>query len=454
MKYFEDTIASIATGNTSSAVSIVRVSGKDAIKIVNKIFKGKNLEKVEANTINYGHIINGDGEVIDEVLVSIFKAPKSFTCEDVVEINCHGGMYVTNQCLEAVLNGGARLSEAGEFTKRAFLNGRIDLTQAEAVMDVISSNSKRTLKIANNSLRGDVHKLITELRSRVLRCISKIEVNIDYPEYEDEEVVTDEVLIPILEELIAEIQEIIKRGENSLILKEGISTAIIGKPNVGKSSILNKLLRENKAIVTSIAGTTRDTIEGRVNIDGIILNLVDTAGVRNTDDVVEKIGVEKSIELISKASLIILVFDYSRCLDENDLELLRLTEDKNRIIVINKNDLNQALDLSKFTDYVLLSTTNDSDILKLENKIKEKCRYEDLMEDNITVSVNNARQMAKLKEAYNALVDAYNSLKDYMPVDISNIDLHLAWESLGEIIGEVSKDDLINELFSKFCLGK
>ena len=453
MKYFEDTIASIATGNANSAISIVRVSGTDAIKIVNKIFKGKNLEKVASNTINYGHIYY-DGEVLDEVLVSVFRAPKTFTCEDVVEINCHGGMYVTNQCLEAVLNEGARLAEAGEFTKRAFLNGRIDLTQAEAVMDIIEASSKRTLKIANNSLRGDVYKMISSLRSEVLTCISKIEVNIDYPEYEDEEDITNEVLMPRVEKLINEINTIIKRGENSIILKEGIDTAIIGKPNVGKSSILNKLLREEKAIVTDIAGTTRDTIEGKVNIDGIILNLIDTAGVRVTDDVVEKIGVEKSKKVIDKASLIILVFDYSRALDQNDLDLLELTKDKNRIIVINKQDLDKEIELSIDDDCVLISTTNDEDILKLEEKIKEKCKYEELMEDNITASVNNARQMSKLKEALNSLNDAKKGLDAYMPIDIVNIDLHLAWEKLGEIIGQVSKDDLINELFSKFCLGK
>ena len=453
MKYFEDTIASIATGNANSAISIVRVSGTDAIKIVNKIFKGKNLEKVASNTINYGHIYY-DGEALDEVLVSVFRAPKTFTCEDVVEINCHGGMYVTNQCLEAVLNEGARLAEAGEFTKRAFLNGRIDLTQAEAVMDIIEASSKRTLKIANNSLRGDVYKMISSLRSEVLTCISKIEVNIDYPEYEDEEDITNEVLMPRVEKLINEINTIIKRGENSIILKEGIDTAIIGKPNVGKSSILNKLLREEKAIVTDIAGTTRDTIEGKVNIDGIILNLIDTAGVRVTDDVVERIGVEKSKKVIDKASLIILVFDYSRALDQNDLDLLELTKDKNRIIVINKQDLDKEIELSIDDDCVLISTTNDEDILKLEEKIKEKCKYEELMEDNITASVNNARQMSKLKEALNSLNDAKKGLDAYMPIDIVNIDLHLAWEKLGEIIGQVSKDDLINELFSKFCLGK
>ena len=453
MKYFEDTIASIATGNANSAISIVRVSGTDAIKIVNKIFKGKNLEKVASNTINYGHIYY-DGEVLDEVLVSVFRAPKTFTCEDVVEINCHGGMYVTNQCLEAVLNEGARLAEAGEFTKRAFLNGRIDLTQAEAVMDIIEASSKRTLKIANNSLRGDVYKMISSLRSEVLTCISKIEVNIDYPEYEDEEDITNEVLMPRVKKLINEINTIIKRGENSIILKEGIDTAIIGKPNVGKSSILNKLLREEKAIVTDIAGTTRDTIEGKVNIDGIILNLIDTAGVRVTDDVVERIGVEKSKKVIDEASLIILVFDYSRVLDQNDLDLLELTKDKNRIIVINKQDLDKEIELSIDDDCVLISTTNDEDILKLEEKIKEKCKYEELMEDNITASVNNARQMSKLKEALNSLNDAKKGLDAYMPIDIVNIDLHLAWEKLGEIIGQVSKDDLINELFSKFCLGK
>ena len=453
MKYFEDTIASIATGNASSAISIIRVSGKDSIDIVNKFFKGKNLNKVPSHTINYGHIVYNE-EVIDEVLVSVFRAPKTFTCEDVVEINSHGGIFVTNQILEMLLENGVRLAEAGEFTKRAFLNGRIDLTQAEAVMDVIEASSKRSLRIANNSLRGDVYKLITDLRSEVLTCISKIEVNIDYPEYEDEEDITNEVLTPKVDQLIKKITEIIKRGENSIILKNGIDTAIIGKPNVGKSSILNKLLREEKAIVTSIAGTTRDTIEGKVNIDGIILNLIDTAGVRETSDIVEAIGVEKSKKAIEKASLIILVFDYSRPLDQNDYELLESTKDKERIIVINKNDLNKEIDLNAFEDYIMLSTLDDSGILKLEAKIKEKCKYEELMTDSINASVNNARQMAKLKEALASLKEAKEGLDMYLPIDIVNIDLHVAWEKLGEIIGRVSKDDLINELFSKFCLGK
>ena len=453
MKYFEDTIASIATGNASSAISIIRVSGKDSIDIVNKFFKGKNLNKAPSHTINYGHIVYNE-EVIDEVLVSVFRAPKTFTCEDVVEINSHGGIFVTNQILEMLLENGVRLAEAGEFTKRAFLNGRIDLTQAEAVMDVIEASSKRSLRIANNSLRGDVYKLITDLRSEVLTCISKIEVNIDYPEYEDEEDITNEVLTPKVDQLIKKITEIIKRGENSIILKNGIDTAIIGKPNVGKSSILNKLLREEKAIVTSIAGTTRDTIEGKVNIDGIILNLIDTAGVRETSDIVEAIGVEKSKKAIEKASLIILVFDYSRPLDQNDYELLESTKDKERIIVINKNDLNKGIDLNAFEDYIMLSTLDDSGILKLEAKIKEKCKYEELMTDSINASVNNARQMAKLKEALASLKEAKEGLDMYLPIDIVNIDLHVAWEKLGEIIGRVSKDDLINELFSKFCLGK
>ena len=447
-----DTIAAISTALGKGALSIVRLSGPDALEITNKIFKGKDLTKVNSHTIQYGHIIDNN-EIIDEVLVSVFKSPKTFTKEDVVEISCHGGVFVTNKILELLLVNGCRMAEAGEFTKRAFLNGRIDLTQAESVIDVIEAKTSSSLKMANFGLRGDVRKLIEDFRNEILRCISKIEVNIDYPEYEDEEQITNEILKPVISELIKKVKEILDKSQTSMILKDGISTAIIGKPNVGKSSLLNALLREEKAIVTEIAGTTRDVVEGAVNIGGVILNLIDTAGIRETKDIVEKIGVEKSKKVIDQAALIILVFDYNSPLDESELMLLELTKNKDRVIVINKNDLVRKINLDLLDDYILLSTFNEKDIEKLEKKIKEVCHLTNLTHLDYTY-IGNARQIAKLRLAKKALEDANQSIEENQVVDIINLDLSLAWKYLGEILGEVSDDELINELFSKFCLGK
>jgi tRNA modification GTPase len=312
-----DTIAMISTPLGSGGISIIRISGQEALTIVNKLFRGKDLHKVASHTIHYGHIVDKN-EVIDEVLVSVMKAPKTYTREDVVEISCHGGVFVTNKILEMLLVAGARLAEPGEFTKRAFLNGRIDLTQAESIMDIIEAKTKTNLKIANLGLRGDVKRLIDDFRSRLLTCMAKIEVNIDYPEYEDEEQITIEILKPTMEAMNEELESILNKCETSRIIKEGIKTVIIGKPNVGKSSLLNALLREEKAIVTDIAGTTRDIVEGKANIGGIILNLIDTAGIRDSSDVVEKIGIKKTKEAINMADLIILVFDNSTPLDDYD----------------------------------------------------------------------------------------------------------------------------------------
>lgn len=447
-----DTIVAISTPIGNGGISIIRLSGSDALEIANKIFKGRDLRKVKSHTINHGHIIDNK-EIIDEVLVSVMLAPKTYTKEDIVEINCHGGMFVTNKILELLLVNGARLAEAGEFTKRAFLNGRIDLTQAEAVMDIIDAKTKSNLKIANYGLRGDVKKLIDSFRQKLLTCIAKIEVNIDYPEYEDEEQITTEVLSPIMNDLNEEIKQILEKCETSTIIKNGLSTAIIGKPNVGKSSLLNALLKENKAIVTDIAGTTRDIVEGSVNIGGIILNLIDTAGLRDSNDIVEKIGIEKTKEAINKADLIILVFDYSTELNDYDNELLTLTENKKRIIVVNKEDLVKKIDLSRLSDYILISSFNEEDINKLEKMIKEKCNLEDI--NNLDASyIGNARQVSKLKQAHKAIIDSINSININQPIDIIGLDINLAWKTLGEITGDVSSDDLINELFSKFCLGK
>ncbi|MDD3171036.1 MAG: tRNA uridine-5-carboxymethylaminomethyl(34) synthesis GTPase MnmE [Bacilli bacterium] len=447
-----DTIVAISTPSGNGGISVVRLSGNESVAIVNSVFKGKDLEKVRTHTLHYGHIINGN-EIIDEVLVGVMLAPKTYTKEDVVEISCHGGVFVTNQILELILTKGARLAEAGEFTKRAFLNGRIDLTQAEAVMDVIEAKTKANLKMANVGLRGDIKKMIVNFRQELLNCIAKIEVNIDYPEYEDEQLISNEVLKPTIEKLNDEIEEILKKCETSIVIKEGIKTAIIGKPNVGKSSLLNAILKEEKAIVTDIAGTTRDIVEGRTNIGGIILNLIDTAGMRDASDIVEKIGIQKTREAIEMADLIILVFDYSSPLEEDDERLLDLTKNKKRIIVVNKEDLTQKIDLTILDNYLLLSSFKEKDIEKLEKRIKEECKLGNI--NNIDASyIGNARQIAKLKQAKKSIEDCLEGLNRNLPIDVVEIDINAAWHFLGEIIGEESSDELVKELFSKFCLGK
>lgn len=454
-KEYNETIVAIATAPSNSAISIIRLSGDDAISIANSMFKGKNLNKVKSHTIHYGHIYN-DNNIIDEVLVSVFRAPKTFTMEDVVEINCHGGIYVTNKVLELALLKGARLAEPGEFTKRAFLHGRIDLTQAEAVIDIIESNTSSSLKMANLGILGETKKVISDFRERILECLLKIEVNIDYPEYEDEEQITEDVLIPRLENLKKDMEIVLSKAEVSKIIKYGVKTAIIGKPNVGKSSLLNSLIREDKAIVSNIAGTTRDIVEGSINIGGIVLNLIDTAGVRETNDFVEKIGVEKTKKIIDEADLIILVFDNSTPMNDNDKLLLELTKNMKRLIVINKKDLPRCIELDKDIneDNVLfMSSFDNEDIKILENRIKDICDYSDTLNIDSTY-IGNTRQIAKLKIASKQLNDALDSLYKGLPIDLACVDIKNCWNNLGEILGTVSSEDLINELFSRFCLGK
>ena len=447
-----DTIAAIATAPSNSAISIIRLSGSESIDIVSEIFKGKNLKKVKSHTIHYGHIYN-DKEILDEVLVSVFKAPKTFTREDIVEINCHGGIYVTNRVLELLLVKGARLADPGEFTKRAFLNGRIDLTQAEAVIDMIESNTASSLKMANLGLLGETKKVISDFREKILECLLKIEVNIDYPEYEDEEQITEDILIPRLKALQNDMEMVLKKSEVSRIIKYGVKTAIIGKPNVGKSSLLNALIREDKAIVSNIAGTTRDIVEGSINIGGIVLNLIDTAGVRETDDFVEKIGVEKTKKIIDDADLIMLVFDNNTSLNDDDIELLDITKDKNRVIVVNKKDLESKININVTDDILYISSFDQNDISKLENKIKQICNYTDVTNIDSTY-IGNTRQIAKLKIAKKQLDDSLVSLNMGLPIDLACVDIKNCWISLGEILGEVSSEDLIDELFARFCLGK
>lgn len=449
-----DTIVAISTALGVGAISIVRMSGKDSISIANSIFSGKDLEKVATHTINYGFIKDND-EIIDEVLVSVMKAPHTYTTEDVIEINCHGGITTTNKVLETLLKHGARLAEPGEFTKRAFLNGRIDLTKSEAVMDLLESKTESARKLAINSLQGKTALLVDNFRDKIKQLISSIEVNIDYPEYYDIEVITLEKIKEETANMKQELENIIKESENSKIIKNGIDTLIIGRPNVGKSSILNKFLDEEKAIVTDIAGTTRDIVEGQVMLDNIVLNIIDTAGIRQTEDKVEKIGVEKSLSLIDKADLVIVVLNSNEKLTFEDIEILEKTKDKNTIVVLNKNDLDRNIELDKLKDYNLVSTnTNDLEgIDTLKNKIKEMFNLEQISTKDYNY-LTNVRQISLAKNAYQKLVDVESGLKDNLPVDMIEIDLRDCFDILGQITGKTYSDEIIDNLFERFCVGK
>lgn len=448
-----DTIAAISTSLGIGAISIVRMSGTDAIKIANKIFS-KDLENVKSHTINYG-FIKENGEVIDEVLISVMKAPHTYTTENIIEINCHGGITTTNKVLETLLKNGARLAEPGEFTKRAFLNGRIDLTKSEAVMDLLESKTETARKLAINSLQGTTAKLVDNFRNKIKQLISSIEVNIDYPEYYDIEVITLDKIKAETTKMKKELENIIKESENSKIIKNGIDTLIIGRPNVGKSSILNKFLDEDKAIVTDVAGTTRDIVEGQVMLDNIILNIIDTAGIRETEDKVEKIGVEKSLSLIEQADLIIVVLNSNERLTKEDLELLEKTKNKNTIVVLNKNDLERKIELEKLKEYNLVSTnTNNLEgIDNLKEKIKEMFNFEQISTKDYNY-LTNVRQISLAKNAYQKLIDVENALKENLPVDMIEIDLRDCFDILGEITGKTYSDEIIDNLFERFCVGK
>ena len=387
-----DTIAAISTTMGVGAISIVRVSGDNAIEIVNKIFKGPDLSKVESHTINYGFIMDKN-EKVDEVLVTIMRAPKTFTREDVVEINTHGGIAITNKVLELLLTNGCRLAEPGEFTKRAFLNGRIDLIEAEGVMDLINSKTEKSRKLAINQVNGEVSKLIKDLRQKIIEVLANIEVNIDYPEYEDIEQVTNKMILEKTDIIEKKIKNILSKSKDSKIIKEGIKTIIIGSPNVGKSSILNRLLNENKAIVTDIAGTTRDIVEGTIQINGIVLNMIDTAGIRKTDDVVESIGVKKSLDLIDDADLILYVLNNNEEITEEEKEILERIKNKNYIIIVNKIDLENRLDLSILNEYIEMSILNDTGIDELRNKIVEMFNLEKLEGSDYTY-LSSARSIS------------------------------------------------------------
>ena len=449
-----DTIVAISTKLGVGAISIIRVSGDNAISLVNKVFRGKDLTKVESHTINYGFIHDGK-EDIDEVLVSVMRAPKTFTREDIVEINCHGGIATTLRILDLLIENGGRRAEAGEFTKRAFLNGRIDLTEAEAVMDLIDSKTDNSRKLALSSLEGSLKKYINSFRDKLKHIIANIEVNIDYPEYYDIEEVTKKELKEVITDLEKDLQNLVKKSEERQIIKNGIKTIIIGRPNVGKSSILNRFLKEDKAIVTDIEGTTRDIVEGSIIFDGIELSLIDTAGIRDTDNLAEKIGVEKSLSLIDNANLIIVVLNSSEELNDNDKFILDKVKNKNPIIVLNKNDLPKKIDTDKLDFKHIVSTnTNTLDgIEPLKEEIKSMFKLSEIKEDDYTYLANE-RQLTLAKKALKSLGDAKVSLENNEPVDIIEIDLKEVFDILGSITGESYSDELLDELFANFCVGK
>lgn len=449
-----DTIAAISTALGVGAISIIRISGDEAVNIVNKITKSKKIDKSPTHTIHYDFIVDND-KIIDEVLISVMLAPKTFTKEDIIEINCHGGIATTNKVLELLLTNGCRLAEPGEFTKRAFLNGRIDLIEAEGIMDLINSKTETSRNLAINQVSGRTSNLIKDLRQQIIEILANIEVNIDYPEYEDIEEMTNQMLSERISSIENKIKDILNKSENGKIVKEGINVALIGRPNVGKSSLLNCLLEQDKAIVTDIAGTTRDFVEGIIIIDGIILNIIDTAGIRQTNDIVESIGVNKSIDLIDKSDLVILLLNNNEEITEEDIELLEKIKDKNYITVINKNDLESHINIEKLDKdkIIYISALNNSGIDKLKEKIKEIFNFDKITTSDLTY-LTNARSLSLLRQSLNSLNDIKIGLKNNLPIDMLEIDLKNIWELLGSIIGETYEDELIDQLFSQFCLGK
>lgn len=449
----KDTIAVISTALGVGAISIIRVSGSDAIQIVNKIVKNKNINDVKSHTINYNFIIDKD-KIIDEVLVSVMKAPKTYTCEDIVEINAHGGISTTNYILKLLLKNGCRLAEPGEFTKRAFLNGRIDLTEAEGIINLINAKTDKCHKLAINQLKGNVSNLIKALRNDIIQILANIEVNIDYPEYEDIIDLKTKDILPKIDNLLEKIKKIIEDSNNGVLINEGIKTSIIGKPNVGKSSLLNRLIEEDKAIVTDIEGTTRDIVEGKISLDGILLNIIDTAGIRETDNIVESIGVKKSLELIDSSDLILFVVNSNEELNNYELEIFKRIKDKNYILVVNKSDLEEKIEIPHdIKNIVRISVKEDIGIDKLKEKIKELYNMDKIEIEDMTY-LTNSRSIALLEQAYESIVEAKKNINDDIPVDIVEIDIKDAWNKLGEIIGETYKEELIDQLFSQFCLGK
>ena len=458
-----DTIAAISTPMGEGAIAIVRLSGDEAITIADKIFKspnGKRLTEVATHTIHYGHLIDPKtDEIVEEVMLSLMRGPKTFTREDVVEINCHGGLVSVNRVLQLVLRSGARLAEPGEFTKRAFLNGRIDLSQAEAVMDLIRAKTDRAMNVALGQMDGKLSRLINSLRQALLETLAQVEVNIDYPEYDDVEEMTVPILLEKCTWVRDEIIKLLQTSSQGKILREGLSTVILGRPNVGKSSLLNSLVHENKAIVTDIAGTTRDIIEEYVNVRGVPLRLVDTAGIRETEDIVERIGVERSREALKGADLILLVLNYGEELSPEDERLFETIEAMDFIVVVNKTDIPQKINLDRVHELagnrrvVTTSLLKEEGVIELEEAIAALF-FEGQIESGDLTYVSNARHIALLHQAQETIEDALAAAKEGVPVDMVQIDVTRTWELLGEIIGDTVQESLINQLFSQFCLGK
>lgn len=449
-----DTIAAISTPLGEGAIGIVRLSGTDAIAIANKVFQGKDLMTVPSHSLTYGHIVE-QSTVLDEVMVGVMKSPRTFTRENVVEINTHGGLAVTSEILQLLIKHGARLAEPGEFTKRAFLNGRIDLTQAEAIMDLIRAKTDKAMAVAVSQLEGSLRDLIDDTRQEILATLAQVEVNIDYPEYDDVEEMTTAMVkekTAAFEALLVNLLRTAKRGK---ILRDGLATAIIGRPNVGKSSLLNNLLREDKAIVTDIAGTTRDVIEEYVNIKGVPLKLIDTAGIRETDDLVEQIGVKRSKKALAEADLVLLVLNSSEPLTEQDHQLLELSQTSNRIILLNKTDLPEQIEKEQLPDDVIpISVLENRNIDAIEDKINQLFFDNAGLVEKDATYLSNARHISLIEQAIDSLRAVNQGLALGMPVDLLQVDLTRCWEILGEITGDAAPDELITQLFSQFCLGK
>ena len=451
-----DTITAIATPLGEGAIGIVRISGTEAVAIANRIFQGKNLETVDSHTLNYGHILDPDKEeILDEVMVGVMRAPRTFTREDVIEINTHGGIAVTNEILQLILRQGARMAEPGEFTKRAFLNGRVDLTQAEAIMDIIRAKTDKAMNIAVKQLDGSLKDLIDNTRQEILNTLAQVEVNIDYPEYDDVEEMTTALLREKTQEFQNLLENLLRTARRGKILREGLSTAIIGRPNVGKSSLLNNLLREDKAIVTDIAGTTRDVIEEYVNIKGVPLKLIDTAGIRETDDIVEKIGVERSRQALSEADLILLVLNASEKLTEQDRALLALSDMTRRIVLLNKTDLREEIEAEELPeDVIRISVLENQNIDQIEERINQLFFDNAGIVEQDATYLSNSRHISLIEQAVQSLQAVNEGLELGMPVDLLQVDLTRTWQILGEITGDAAPDELITKLFSQFCLGK
>lgn len=449
-----DTIAAISTPLGEGAIGIVRLSGTDAITIANRIFQGKDLTTVASHSLTYGHLVDGD-QIVDEVMVGLMKSPRTFTREDVVEINTHGGLAVTNEILQLLIKNGARLAEPGEFTKRAFLNGRIDLTQAEAIMDLIRAKTDKAMAVAVSQLEGSLRDLIDNTRQEILATLAQVEVNIDYPEYDDVEEMTTAMVREKTAAFQTLLENLLRTAKRGKILREGLATAIIGRPNVGKSSLLNNLLREDKAIVTDIAGTTRDVIEEYVNIKGVPLKLIDTAGIRETDDIVEQIGVERSKKALAEADLVLLVLNAAEPLTAQDRELLAISQTSNRIILLNKTDLTEAIERSELPEEVIsISVLENTNIDQIEDRINQLFFDNAGLVEKDATYLSNARHISLIEQALDSLKAVNEGLDLGMPVDLLQVDLTRCWEILGQITGDAAPDELITQLFSQFCLGK